>query len=175
MIYYRVALRANETAHWQWKSTLLTSLESIMGLIKMLSSVPQERIRVFFSTSPEKLNEMLARENEGLTSNSMTAIQFLSGQRISREDIVGLESEPYTHEKKDAIPASIAAAKAVNEHHINMNSAGISVLDIRRLEVEPGTPGDHDTHYRFSLPVSMPQTLAWLRLMLKVQSGELVP
>ncbi|HZU69749.1 MAG TPA: hypothetical protein VFA09_20925 [Ktedonobacteraceae bacterium] len=176
MIYYRVALRVNETANWQWKSTLLTSPQSVMGLIKMFSCVPQERIRVFFSASPEKLNEMLTRENEGLTSNSMTATQFLSGQRISREDIVRLESEPLnTHEKEVAIPAAVTATKAINEHHSDTNRAGISVLDIRRLEVEPGTPGDHDTPYRFSLPVSMPQTLAWLTLMLKVQSGELVP
>jgi hypothetical protein len=56
-----------------------------------------------------------------------------------------------------------------------MNGGPISVLDIRRLEVEPGIPGDHDMPYKFSLPTSMPQTLAWLKLMVRVQSGELEP
>ncbi len=175
MLYYRIALRSNETANWQWKSTVVTSLEAVLGLIKMYSCVSKDRIRVFFSTSAEKLNEMLARENDGQTSNSMTATQFLKGQRISREDIVRLESQPSIHEKKVAVPAAVLAIRVVNENRANVNGAGINVLDIRRLEVEPGIPGDHDTPYKFSLPTSMPQTLAWLRLMLKVQSGELEP
>lgn len=175
MIYYRVALRTNQTANWQWKSTVVTSLEAILGLIKLYSRIPKDRIRVFFSSSVEKLNEMLVRENEGLTSNSMTAEQFLSGKRISREDMARLESESITSEKKVAVPALVVTTSAVNEKHGTMNGPAINVLDIRRLEVEPGTPGDHDTPYKFALPISMPQTLMWLRLMLKVRSGELEP
>ena len=175
MIYYRVALRASETANWRWKSTVVTSLEAILGLIRLYSCVPKDRIRIFFASSAELMNDMLARENEGLASNSVTAGQFVKGERISREDMARLEAESDPYENKVAVPAPVVAVSAVNEKRGNMNGASISVLDIRRLEVEPGVPGDHDTPYRFSLPVSMPQKLAWLRLMLKVQSGELEP
>lgn len=48
-------------------------------------------------------------------------------------------------------------------------------LEMRRLEVELGPAGDHDTPYRFTLPTFMPQTLAWMQLLVKVHSGELEP
>jgi hypothetical protein len=175
MIYYRVALRANETAEWRWKSTVVTSLQAILGLIKLYSCVPKDRIRVFFSSSVEAMNAMLARENEGLASNSVTAEQFLNGKRISPAEMALLESEPGPDENKVAVPTPVLAASAVNEKRVSMNEGPINVLDIRRLEVEPGIPGDHDMPYKFSLPTSMPQKLAWLKLMMKVQSGELEP
>ncbi|HEX6482576.1 MAG TPA: hypothetical protein VF043_27340 [Ktedonobacteraceae bacterium] len=175
MIYYRVALRTNETAEWRWKSTAVTSVDAIMGLIKLYNCVPKDRIRVFFSSSVEIMNDMLARENEGLASNSVTAQQFVKGETISQADMARLEFESGPHENKVAVPAPVVAASAVNGERGNMSGAAISVLDMRRLEVEPGTPGDHDTPYKFSLPSSMPQKLAWLRLMLRVQSGDLEP
>jgi hypothetical protein len=51
----------------------------------------------------------------------------------------------------------------------------ISVLDQRRWELEMGAGGDHDLPYTFALPLSLPQTLAWIRLMAKVQRAELEP
>jgi hypothetical protein len=51
----------------------------------------------------------------------------------------------------------------------------MDVLDRRRLEVELGTPGDHDTRYTFTLPPSLPQVLAWMKLLAKVQEGEFLP
>ena len=32
--------------------------------------------------------------------------------------------------------------------------------------------GDHDVPYHFALPLSLPQVLAWMRLLGKVQRGE---
>jgi hypothetical protein len=174
MVYYRVALRTNETAEWQWKSTVVTSLEAIFGLIRLYRGVPRNRIRVFFSSSVEFMNDMLARENEGLASNSVTAEQFLSGKTISPVEMAWLESESVLH-KKVTVSAAVATASTVNEKRMSTNGAALSALDMRRLEVEPGQPGDHDTPYRFALPVSMPQKLAWLKLMVRVQSGELEP
>jgi hypothetical protein len=46
-----------------------------------------------------------------------------------------------------------------------------SSLDRRRLEVELGEGGDHDVTYVFALPNSMPQVLAWMRLLTSVQRG----
>jgi hypothetical protein len=51
----------------------------------------------------------------------------------------------------------------------------MDVLDRRRLELELGTPGDHDTRYTFTLPTALPQFLAWMKLLAKVQGGQLQP
>jgi hypothetical protein len=49
----------------------------------------------------------------------------------------------------------------------------MSVLDMKRLELERGQGGDHDTPYRFTLPLSMKERLAWTRLQARVHAGEL--
>ena len=54
-------------------------------------------------------------------------------------------------------------------------SPGKRMLDQKRLEIELGPEGDHDVPYSFALPVSMPQVLVWMRLLARVQRGELVP
>jgi hypothetical protein len=48
-----------------------------------------------------------------------------------------------------------------------------SLLDHRRAELERGAGGDHDLPYRFTLPGSMPQLLAWARLLARVEHGDL--
>jgi hypothetical protein len=50
-----------------------------------------------------------------------------------------------------------------------------SSLERRRLEHELGAGGDHDVPYHFALPLSLPQVLAWMRLMGRVQRGEVEP
>ncbi len=61
---------------------------------------------------------------------------------------------------------SIAADQLLN----NMN-----VQDVTRLALELGTEKDHNAPYFFSLPASLPERIAWLRLLGKVQRGELEP
>ena len=48
-----------------------------------------------------------------------------------------------------------------------------SPLDKRREELERGVGSDHDRPYRFTLPTSMPQVLAWVKLLGRVQQGDL--
>ena len=48
-------------------------------------------------------------------------------------------------------------------------------VDVRRLELELGTQGDHDCPYTFMLPNNMPQVLAWMKLLARVHDGELKP
>ncbi len=36
MIYYRVALQADQSNPWRWKSTVLTSLDALFGFLKLL-------------------------------------------------------------------------------------------------------------------------------------------
>jgi hypothetical protein len=50
---------------------------------------------------------------------------------------------------------------------------GVSFLEKRRVELERGAGGDHDLPYRFTLPLSMPQVLAWVKLLAKISAGEL--
>jgi hypothetical protein len=40
---------------------------------------------------------------------------------------------------------------------------------------EPGSDEVYDRPYRFTPPTSMPQALAWIRLLAQVQRGEVVP
>jgi hypothetical protein len=135
MIYYRIALRAEQS--WLWKSTVLTSLDTLFGFLKLYSMIAGERIRIFFSTSPKYMDEMLDRANKGLASNSMTAEQFLKVKRC------------------------ISPEESTNR------------LEIRRLELELGVLGNHDSPYMFALPTSMLQAIAWTKLLVKVQAGEL--
>jgi hypothetical protein len=43
------------------------------------------------------------------------------------------------------------------------------------VEIESGAGSDHDVPYRFALPASMPQVLAWMRLLATVHRGEVQP
>lgn len=172
MIYYRLAMQENETSKWIWKSTVLTSLVSVLHLLRMYSPIPPERIRVFTSICIEDLAEMLNRENDGLESGSLTAGEFLRERHLGVRDVTASNSI------EKLVQRSIAVA--VDSHTQNdtpiSNLAGtnsISLLDQRRLHVELGVGGDHDMPYQFSLPASTPQLLAWTRLMGKVQAGEM--
>jgi hypothetical protein len=94
MIYYRVALQADQSNNWRWKSTVLTSFDALFGCLKLYSMIPRASIRVFYSSSVECMNAMLERENKGLESNSMTAEQLLTGKKsIHSHEMVLLEKE----------------------------------------------------------------------------------
>ena len=56
-----------------------------------------------------------------------------------------------------------------------LDEKGVSSLEKRRGELERGARGDHDLPYTFILPTSTPQVLAWMKLLMKVQNGELHP
>ncbi len=132
MIYYRVALREGQSARWRWKSTVLTSLHIVLGLLKMYGCMPKECLRVFVSSSPEHMDEMLSRANQGLLSTAFTVDQLWDRQCMSW-------------------------------------------FEIRRLEVELGSGGDHDSPYTFSMPTSTPQVLSLAKLRTQVERGELDP
>src|SRR5437763_9976576 len=82
MMYYRVAMQADQSSTWKWKSTVLTSLDALFRFLRLYSPIPQDRLRVFSSSSREDMNEQLACENDGERSNSVTASQFLLERRI---------------------------------------------------------------------------------------------
>jgi hypothetical protein len=93
MIYYRVALRGSQSTTWRWKSSPLTSLDGVLGMLKLYRCVPREHIRVFLSTSPEHMEGMLRRENQGLLSTAITVDQLRDKYRVSWIEVRRLEIE----------------------------------------------------------------------------------
>ena len=94
MIYFRVAIRIDQSSQWRWKSDMLSTPGTLFDFLKMYDRVPKNRLCVFFATSTSIMNEMLVRENNGLLSNSITVEEFLkSGRKIDRQYIKQLEFE----------------------------------------------------------------------------------
>ena len=203
MIYYRFAFQDRQTAKWRWKTTPLTSLQAVFQLLRAFSALPQDSIRVFAASSTGGLNEMLDSENNGHTSGSITASQFLqernpavrepaqgaSGRRASRPGgQAGADIETWAKdlwERHTAMgstqavqPGASVATSTLLRGSININGAspspGMSLLQQKRLEIERGAGGDHDTPYLFTLPTSLKERLAWVYLQARVQAGELL-
>jgi hypothetical protein len=176
MTYYRMAWQDRQTATLIWKTTALTSLQAVFQLLRSFRALPQDSIRVFMAASKEDLNEMLSRENARLVSGSVTAVQFLRDRLLH---VPGQHAtENTTAEPAVRLAMVLAARSSQREQHTNTgfpDSAGPNSLERMRLERESGPGGDHDTPYRFTLPVSTPQLLAWVRLQTRVQAGELQP
>ena len=129
MLYYRVALRGTQSATWRWKSSLLTSLDGVLGVLKLYHCMPRENMRVFLFTSPDRMETMLEREVQGLLSTAFTADQLWDRHRVSW-------------------------------------------IEVRRLEIELGTGGDHDCSYAWSMPPSGTHALAWAKLLARRDHGE---
>jgi hypothetical protein len=176
-MYYRVAIQVNQQPAWQWKSTVLSSLDALFRFLRLYSALPQDRLRVF-SSSRKGMDELLAHVNSGAESNSVTATQFLQERKISvrtmtREaSALGMEANP---ERVAIAVATNPSLKETSKVQPFFGEGSMSSLERRRAELEHGAGGDHDTPYTFALPLSVPQTLAWTRLMARVQRGELEP
>src|SRR5260370_36678054 len=107
MIYHRVAIQGRQSATWCWKSGPLTSLHPVLGVLNLYRCVPKQHIRVLLSTSPEQMEEMLSRANQGLLCTAVTVEQLW-------------------------------------DRHC------VSWIEVKRLEVELGSAGDHDEPYNWS-------------------------
>jgi hypothetical protein len=172
---------------------MLSNPGTLFDFLKMYERVSTNRLRVFFATSTSFMNEMLVRENSGLLSNSITVEEFLaSGRKIDRQYIKQLEFELCLQESMELIAKSAITKKLGDESSsmqaISPVEPAISALSetrgsnresslMRQMQEDSewSIGGDYDTPYTFALPVSMPQALAWARLLAKVQQGELIP
>ncbi|HEX6557051.1 MAG TPA: hypothetical protein VF026_30085 [Ktedonobacteraceae bacterium] len=199
MTYYRLAVQDCQTTHWIWKTTAVTSLQAVFQLLRIYRMFPQNDTRVFTASSKEDLSEMLSRENRGLASSSVTAAQFLhqrniripeaaqsiSDQRASAQAVqqeVDVATwmkniwERHVAAQTAQKETSVATTSPLREYMATTGtpaSLGMSVQEKRRLEIELGPGGDHDTPYLFTLPISLKERLAWIRLQTRVQAGEL--
>jgi hypothetical protein len=93
MLYYRVALRGSQSATWRWKSSPLTSLDGVLGVLNLYRCVPREYIRLFLSTSPDQMDAMLSRANQGLLSTAITVDQLYDKHAVSWIEVRRLEIE----------------------------------------------------------------------------------
>jgi hypothetical protein len=131
MIYYRVAIQGGQSPTWRWKSSPLTSLHTVLGLLNMYRGLPKEHIRVFLFTSPEEMDVMLSQANQELLSTAITTDQLWDRHRVSW-------------------------------------------IEVRRLEMELGSGGDHDQPYTWGLTPSNARLLAWMKLRALRERGELL-
>jgi hypothetical protein len=177
-MYYRIAIQRgrgqlDQPPSWQWKSTALSSLQSLFQVLRLYRALPQEHLRVFSSPTREGLQEQLVQENSGCGSASVTAAHFLQ-QRLIHSTGVTAARGSQEHEETTSI--TVLTRTRLDESAIATCAVGetsMSPLERWRLEYELGTGGDHDVPYHFALPFSMPQVLAWLRLMGRVHREEL--
>lgn len=177
-MYYRVATRVDAAPTWKWKSTVLSSLDTLFQFLQLLRALPQDQLRVFSSSSREGLAEQLEQENKRLASNSVTAAQFPRERMIHPPAVVWSTSEREGGTPLERGSIAVISQQAVNERgggRSALESGGMSALERRREALESGPGGDHDLPYSFSLPLSLPQVLAWMILMVRVQQGELHP
>ena len=177
-MYYRVAIQVDQAPHWQWRSTALGSLDALFQLLRLYHAVPQDHLRVFFCSSREEMNEQLMRVNQGLASTSVTAAQFLHERVIGSPDVIWGATAGGTQGNERATSIAVVTEPLLGESDREawpLAERGGSFLEQRRGELERGAGGDHDLPYRFTLPISMPQVLAWMKLLVRFQHGDLQP
>jgi hypothetical protein len=176
-MYYRVAIQVEPLPLWQWKSTVLSSLDVLFQFLRLFRALPQDHVRVFSSSSQEGLKEQFVQEKKGFGSHSVTAAQFLQERMLRSPQVTGEtpeRREQGVRENQGRASIAVTTNPWLNE---SSKAAGVqhertmSSLDRRRLEVELGAGGDHDVPYAFALPLSMPQVLAWMRLLTSVHRG----
>ena len=170
-MYYRVAIQGDSPPLWQWKSTILSELSALFQFLRRYCVLGYHRLWVFSSLSPEEINEQLVRMNQGLESTSVTAAQFLQERLIDSPEAAWRTS---LQGNERIAPIAVLAESLRDESMRGGNAQDgkvMSPLERRREELEYGGGGDHDIPYRFTLPVSMPQVLAWMKLRVRVQDG----
>ena len=167
-MYYRVAIQVDAQPAWKWQSTVLSGLSSLLQWLQVYRAFSHERLRIFSSSERVELNEQLAWENQGLASTSVPATQFLQARGITPRGAAGeaCAGGAQAHEHTAFIPAKPSPSP---------DESGMSPLDKRREELERGAGGDHDLPYRFTLPTSLPQVFAWVKLLARVRQGDFQP
>jgi hypothetical protein len=173
-MYYRVAIQLDSTPLWWWKSTALRSLDALFQWFRLYRGLPHNSLRVFSSPSRERMDEQLTLENLGYGSTSVTATQFLQARMITSLEMKQEALTGDIQENKQTTPTT-TIIKTLSDKSSKiaqtLDERGISASDKRRGELEHGNGGDHDIPYQFTLPAAMPQTLAWVKLLTRVQNG----
>jgi hypothetical protein len=177
-MYYRVAIRVDSLSTWQWKSTVLSELSTLFLFLRRYGPLQLERLRVFSSPSREGLEEQLVQQNEGLLSPSVTAKQFLHERLIQTPGMKQATPVCVGGASQQMASIAIVAESSMNESSrqgTDLVGRSHSALESRRLALELGPGGDHDVPYHFVMPASLLPVLAWMRLLARIEQGELQP
>lgn len=181
IMFYRVASQRDPGAFWRWESRVIASLEVLMRVLWMYRSMSRYTRRVFFASSVAGLDSMLDRETKGLASHSIPVEQLLqkrwsTSQRIGQLEMRQFESELRTRESVGLLETSTVGELTLHEERRYITPEGsMDVLDRRRLEFELGPGGDHAVPYRFVLPTQLLPSLVWMKLLARIERGELQP
>lgn len=180
-MYYRIAVQKQSSTEWEWKSTLLHSLEEVFRLSQQYTEIPATHLRIFAASTSEYMDTLLVRENLGLTSNSLTLEQILHDhQSLTIPHIRQFEAqlgwgEEEAHDTHGTdVPGQEMAAPATEAEPLPVATLDRSIDDDFITDPEP-YGSDHDQPYTFAFPEYTPHALAWLKLRAKVQAGELEP
>ncbi len=92
-MYYRVAIRGSNSGTWCWKSPPFTSLQDVLGVLKLYRVLPEECIRVFLFTSTQQMDAMLQRANQRRLSTAITVKQLWDAHRTNWMEVRRLEVE----------------------------------------------------------------------------------
>jgi len=178
MTFYRVALEVNHASTRSGSQPYSVSLEAVFGWLRMHRALPQERLRVFSSPSREELDEHW-RGRTGTRLHSGDGSALPPGKGNSRTcGGKGGTSTGNTHVPGDSSACcrhTTVMGWEEQKEDQSCTSRACVRLERKREEFERGTGGDHDTPYRFTLPTSMPQVLAWVKLLVRVHDDELQP
>ena len=175
-MFYRIAMQAGASLSWQWKSTPLSSLDAVLGFLRLHRALPQYRLRVFSSALREGLDEQFKREQSAMGFHSVTATQFLRERLISPGDTTRETSEQKTQENQAAVSSAVVLSLSLYESSKRTPTLdSVSILDCKRLEIERGAGGDHDLPYHFAIPHVWSQVRAWTELLMQTQRSELQP
>jgi hypothetical protein len=157
-MFYRVAIRADVTAPWQWRSTLLSSQSALFAFLRQYQAIPLDRLQVFSSTTREDLDVQLTQANKELEAHAARPVTASLSHQTNRMS-----------GSQDTNAASVKSGES-NAMAYDENT---NALEKKRFELEMGEGGDHDVPYLFTLPLSTPQMLTWIQLRARTLSGEL--
>jgi hypothetical protein len=177
-MYYRVAIHADPSLPWRWKSSALSELSALFQWLRLYHMLSHEHLRIFSCTSLEEMNAQLMRENQGLGSTSVTAVQFLQERMMSSQEVERGKVTQRIQRNEQTTSIAVVTEPSLGESSgelQTLNERGISPLEKRRGELERGTGGDRDLPYQFALPTAIPQVLAWVKLLVRVHNGDLQP
>lgn len=177
-MYYRVAIQVAPSPTWQWRSSVLGSLQTLFQFLQIYHAYPQDRLRLFSSASYEDLSEQLRRENAGGESTSVTAAQFLRPGRRCVSARTGESAVRTVYGEQVRSVLTVTRTSSSYQHSseaISQDARGMSPSERRRHELEDGPGGDHDSPYLFTLPARMPELRVWASLLARVRRGELEP
>lgn len=140
---------------------VLSSLDSVFRFLQIYGIARQNRLCVFSSSYREGLQEQLVQENQKQVSSAVPSAHFFGMRAVS-------PPEEGQHIR--------GSGKGVREAIIDTQGRGRGFLSLDQVResLESGTGGDHDVPYKFTLPHSLPQVLAWLKLRVRISNGDLL-